>query len=89
MVTNARRRRLTVSHQGPQNLRLRDVLSILDGDMAQYTHDNPDAENSHVAFLKAYLESKGAEAVDLSAPSPRSQAVRRRDRRARHGSPTS
>lgn len=42
------------------------ALEILDGDMAQYIHDNTDDENSHVAFLKAYLESKGAEAVDLS-----------------------
>src|SRR3984885_15376645 len=42
------------------------ALSILDGDMAQYIHDNTDDENSHVAFLKAFLESKGAEAVDLS-----------------------
>src|SRR6202007_1803316 len=29
-------------------------------------HDNTDDEISHAAFLKAYLESKGAEAVDLS-----------------------
>jgi hypothetical protein len=42
------------------------ALSILDGDMAQYIHDNADDEISHAAFLKAYLESKGAEAVDLS-----------------------
>ncbi len=42
------------------------ALEILDGDMAQYIHDNTDDENSHVAFLKAYLESKSAEAVDLS-----------------------
>src|ERR1700740_2455093 len=42
------------------------ALTILDGDMPQYVHDNADDENSHVAFLKAYLESKGAEAVDLS-----------------------
>ena len=42
------------------------ALSILDGDMAQYISDNTDDEISHVAFLEAYLESKGAEAVDLS-----------------------
>lgn len=42
------------------------ALTILDGDMAQYVHDNTDDEISHAAFLKAYLESKGAEAVDLS-----------------------
>jgi len=44
--------------------------------MAQYIHDNADDEISHAAFLKAYLESKGAEAVDLSrfATLPSSQA---------------
>jgi hypothetical protein len=42
------------------------ALTILDGDMAQYIHDNTDDEISHAAFLKAYLESKGAQAVDLS-----------------------
>src|SRR5215472_18167047 len=42
------------------------ALQILDGDMAQYVHDNTDDELSHAAFLKAYLEAKGAEAVDLS-----------------------
>src|SRR5580698_7958540 len=35
--------------------------------MAQYIHDNTDDELSHAAFLKAYLESKGSEAVDLSS----------------------
>jgi hypothetical protein len=42
------------------------ALTILDGDMAQYIHDNTDDEISHAAFLKAYLESKGSDAVDLS-----------------------
>ena len=42
------------------------ALTILDGDMAQYIHDNTDDEISHARFLKNYLESKGAEAVDLS-----------------------
>ena len=53
------------------------ALAILDGDMAQYIHDNTDDENSHAAFLKAYLESKGAQAVDLSrfANLPSSQAA--------------
>src|ERR1700719_1246835 len=52
------------------------ALQILDGDMAQYIHDNTDDEISHAAFLKAYLESKGAEAVDLRrfATLPSSQA---------------
>ena len=42
------------------------ALQILDGDMAQYIHDNTDDEMSHVAFLKAYLLSKGVQPVDLS-----------------------
>jgi hypothetical protein len=42
------------------------ALQILDGDMSQYITDNTDDEISHAAFLKAYLESKGADAVDLS-----------------------
>jgi hypothetical protein len=42
------------------------ALTILDGDMAQYIHDNTDDEKSHVNFLRNYLESKGAQAVDLS-----------------------
>jgi hypothetical protein len=41
------------------------ALQILDGDMPQYIHDNTDDEISHAAFLAAYLESKGADAVDL------------------------
>jgi len=53
------------------------ALQILDGDMSQYIHDNTDDEISHAAFLKAYLESQGAEAVDLSqfATLPSSQAT--------------
>jgi hypothetical protein len=52
------------------------ALQILDGDMPQYIHDNTDDEISHAAFLKAYLESKGSDAVDLShfANLPSSQA---------------
>src|ERR1700750_1532759 len=42
------------------------ALTILDGDMPQYIHDNTDDEISHAAFLKADLESKGAEGGDLS-----------------------
>src|SRR6266853_578340 len=41
------------------------ALTILDGDMPQYIHDNTDDEISHGAFLKNYLESKGASAVSL------------------------
>jgi hypothetical protein len=41
-------------------------LQQLDGDMPQYISDNTDDELSHESFLKAYLESKGADVVDLS-----------------------
>lgn len=42
------------------------ALEILDEDMPQYIHDNTDDEQSHVAFLNAYLRSKYAPGVDLS-----------------------
>jgi hypothetical protein len=42
------------------------ALQFLDMDMPQYIADNTDDEFSHAAFLKAYLESFGAETVDLS-----------------------
>jgi hypothetical protein len=41
------------------------ALSNLDGDMPQYISDNTDDEVSHAAFLNAYLESRGAEQVNL------------------------
>jgi hypothetical protein len=41
------------------------ALQNLDGDMPQYITDNTDDEVSHAAFLNAYLESRGAEAVNL------------------------
>jgi hypothetical protein len=41
------------------------ALTILDGDMPQYIHDNTDDEISHARFLQNYLESKGASAVSL------------------------
>jgi hypothetical protein len=65
-----------VSGVGGGNSLYTGALQILDGDMAQYIHDNTDDEISHAAFLKAYLESKGSEAVDLSrfATLPSSQA---------------
>src|SRR4029077_3739610 len=47
------------------NVPYTQALLILDGDMAQYIHDNADDENSHVSFLGKYLESKGAEPADL------------------------
>ncbi len=41
------------------------ALQILDGDMSQYIHDNTDDEISHAAFLKAYLESQGAQSSSV------------------------
>src|SRR6266403_684520 len=42
-----------------------DALSMLDGDMDQYIHDNTEDEFTHFTFLNAYLVSKGAKAVHL------------------------
>jgi hypothetical protein len=42
-------------------------LQVLDGDMPQYIADNTDDEMSHVAFLNAYLASKGEEMVNFDA----------------------
>jgi hypothetical protein len=42
-----------------------DKIEALDGDMPQYIHDNTEDEFSHQAFLNAYLQAKGAGAVDL------------------------
>jgi hypothetical protein len=44
-----------------------DDLIVLDGDMPQYIADNTDDEMSHVAFLNAYLASKGEEMVNFDA----------------------
>ncbi len=41
------------------------ALSVLDGDMAQYVHDNTEDEISHFTFINAYLVSKGATPVNL------------------------
>jgi hypothetical protein len=40
-------------------------LEKLDGDFPQYIHDNTDDEITHFTFLNAYLESKGADPVNL------------------------
>jgi hypothetical protein len=42
-----------------------NALAILDGDMAQYIHDNTDDELSHEQFINAYLVSRGASPVNL------------------------
>jgi hypothetical protein len=41
------------------------ALQILDSDMPQYIHDNTDDEKSHFAFINSYLESIGADPVNL------------------------
>jgi hypothetical protein len=41
------------------------ALEKLDEDMPQYIHDNTEDEFTHFTFLNAYLESRGAEAVNL------------------------
>jgi hypothetical protein len=42
-----------------------EALEKLDEDMPQYIHDNTEDELTHFTFLNAYLESRGAQAVDL------------------------
>src|SRR5258707_8954273 len=42
------------------------ALQVLDGDMRQYIADNMDDEISHHRFLNNYLQSKGAQPIDLS-----------------------
>jgi len=42
-----------------------EKLEKLDEDFPQYIHDNTDDEITHFTFLNAYLESKGAEPVNL------------------------
>jgi hypothetical protein len=41
------------------------ALVQLDGDMPQYIHDNTEDELTHEVFINAYLESKGADTVNL------------------------
>ena len=60
------------------------ALSNLDGDMPQYISDNTDDEESHAAFLNAYLESKGAQPVNLdefrTLPSSKASGAKQRGR---------
>src|SRR5205823_3747213 len=42
-----------------------EKLNNLDEDMNIYIHDNTDDEITHFTFLNAYLQSKGAEPVNL------------------------
>jgi hypothetical protein len=63
------------------NVPYTQALQLLDGDMAQYIHDNTDDEISHARFLSNYLESIGVEPVDLTpfAHLPSSKADGARD----------
>src|SRR5579871_1390128 len=60
------------------------ALSNLDSDMPQYIADNTDDEESHAAFLNAYLVSKGAEPVNLNEfrtlPSSKATGARNKGR---------
>jgi hypothetical protein len=42
-----------------------DALSLLDGDMDQYIHDNTEDEFTHFTFINAYLVSQGATPVNF------------------------
>jgi hypothetical protein len=55
----------------------REKLEKLDEDMPQYIHDNTEDEISHFTFINAFLESKGAEPVNLEhfAELPSSKAT--------------
>jgi Ferritin-like domain len=50
---------------GSGNETYTEKLENLDDDMPDYIHDNTDDEMSHVAFINAYLMSKGAQALNL------------------------
>jgi hypothetical protein len=52
---------------GTGSPRYTKALEKLDSDMAQYVHDNTDDEKSHFTFINAYLESRGAEPVNLDS----------------------
>lgn len=43
------------------------ALTVLDGDMPQYIHDNTEDELTHEVFINAFLVSKGADPVNLDA----------------------
>jgi hypothetical protein len=50
---------------GSGNAAYREALQVLDEDMPQYIHDNTEDELTHFTFINAYLESRGAEPVNL------------------------
>jgi hypothetical protein len=41
------------------------ALTVLDGDMPQYIHDNTEDEFTHFTFINAYLKSKGSRTINL------------------------
>lgn len=49
---------------GGNPLYMQDLIP-LDSDMSQYIHDNTEDELTHEFFINKYLESKGADAVNL------------------------
>ena len=50
---------------GSGNEAYTQALSVLDKDLPQYVHDNADDEQSHANFINAYLQSNGAEPINL------------------------
>jgi Ferritin-like domain len=52
---------------GTGNEAYTDALELIEDEMQDYIHDNTDDEISHHRFLNAYLTSKGAAHVNLSA----------------------
>jgi len=50
---------------GSGNPAYTEAVAVLDSDMAQYIHDDLDDEISHGAFINAYLNTHGAQTVNL------------------------
>jgi len=50
---------------GSGNPAYTEAVAVLDADMAQYIHDDLDDEISHGAFINAYLNTHGAQTVNL------------------------
>jgi hypothetical protein len=50
---------------GSGSPKYRAALEQLDEDMPQYIHDNTEDEFTHFTFINAYLESRGADPVNL------------------------
>jgi len=51
--------------EGGGSQRYIEALEVLDEDMSQYIHDNTEDELSHFTFINAYLQSRGAQPVNL------------------------